>query len=222
MRQRAGLLTALALPAVLVAGCQVPTRSTAAFASARPNTPASTVRGLAVANDNARRISNGRLAFQLEAPAGDHTQTDVYTVKPNGSDLTALTTTPNENEFGPAWNATGTRIAFWRTPAPFGPGSIWTMDADGGGQQRLTTGLDARDPVWNPAGTRLAFTLVDATGFHIWSMPRTVAISGRSRRARPRTSSPPGRRMAPRLPLPAASNRATRVTSPSSTSPPVR
>jgi TolB protein len=170
MRHRAGLLTALAVPALLVAGCQLQTRSTTASAGAQLNTPASAVSGLAVVNDNARRISNGRLAFQLEAPAGDHTQTDVYTVKPNGSGLTALTSTPNENEFGPAWNAAGTRIAFWRTAAPFGPGSIWTMDADGSGQQRLTAGLDARDPVWNPAGTRLAFTLVDATGFHIWSM----------------------------------------------------
>ncbi len=141
MRPRATLLTALTLPALLLPF-----------------------------NGTARPISNGSLAFQLEAPAGDHTQTDVYTVKPNGSGLRALTNTPDENEFGPAWNATGTRIAFWRTPAPFGPGSIWTMDGSGGSQQRLTTGIDARDPVWDPTGTRIAFTLVDATGFHIWTM----------------------------------------------------
>jgi Tol biopolymer transport system component len=180
MRHRASLFTVLAVPALLVAGCHAPTRATMAAALAQPNTAASTVSGLAVVDDSARRISNGNLAFQLEAPAGDHTQTDVYTVKPNGSGLTALTNTPDENEFGPAWNATGTRIAFWRTPAPFGPGSIWSMDADGGRQRQLTTGIDARDPVWNPAGTRIAFTLVDATGFHIWSMR---ASDGGDRRA---------------------------------------
>jgi Tol biopolymer transport system component len=185
MRHRAGLLTVLVIPALLVSGCQASTRSTMAAATAPPDTPASTVNGLALVDDSARRISNGRLAFQLESPAGDHTQTDIYTVKPNGSGLTALTSTPDENEFGPAWDAAGARIAFWRTPAPFGPGAIWTMDADGSRQRRLTTGLDARDPVWNPAGTRIAFTLVDATGFHIWSMR---ASDGGDRR--PITSGP--------------------------------
>ena len=114
--------------------------------------------------------TNGRLVFQREAPAGDHTQTDVYTIAPNGSGLTRLTATPDHNEFGPNWNAAGTRIAFWRTPAPFGPGTVWVMNGDGSGQTRLTHGVDARDPVWNPAGTRLVFTLVDGTNFDLWSM----------------------------------------------------
>ena len=114
--------------------------------------------------------TNGVLAFQLEAPAGDHTQTDIYTIQPSGSGLKQLTATPDEHEFGPAWNAAGTRIAFWRTPAPFGPGSIWTMLPDGTGQRQLTTAVDARDPAWNPAGTRLVVTLVDADGFDLWTM----------------------------------------------------
>src|SRR3990172_9209589 len=71
--------------------------------------------------------ANGRLAFEHEAPAGDHTQTDIYSVLPDGSQLRRLTATPDRNEFGPAWDPSGTRIAFWRTPAPFGPGSIWVM-----------------------------------------------------------------------------------------------
>src|SRR5438876_10930477 len=82
--------------------------------------------------------SNGRLAFQRESPAGDHTQADVYTIRPDGSGLERLTATADQNEFGPAWNAAGTRIAFWRTAAPFGPGAIWVMDADGQHQQQLT------------------------------------------------------------------------------------
>ncbi len=114
--------------------------------------------------------ANGRLAFQREAPAGDHTQTDVYTIQANGSGLKRLTNTPNLNEFGPAWNAAGTRIAFWRTPAPFGPGSIWTMSANGLNQKRLTSNIDARDPVWNPAGTRIAFTSPTGGNFDLWTM----------------------------------------------------
>ena len=198
MKHRASVLTALAVPALLLAGCQAPTRSMSAAAIEQPHRPGATTSagdvaiapaaasdGLAVADDSPLRISNGRLAFQQEAPAGDHTQNDIYTVRPNGSDLRALTTTPDQNEFGPAWNATGTKIAFWRTAAPFGPGSIWMMDADGTHQSQLTTGIDARDPDWNPAGTRIAFTLVDATGFHLWSMR---ASDGGDRR--PLTSGP--------------------------------
>ncbi len=114
--------------------------------------------------------TNGRLVYQRETVAGDHTQTDLVTINPNGSGSRVLTNTPNQNEFGPAWNKAGTKLTFWRTPAPFGTGSVWTMNADGTSPHRLTTGIDARDPVWNPAGTRIAFTLVDATGFHLWSM----------------------------------------------------
>jgi Tol biopolymer transport system component len=113
---------------------------------------------------------NGRLAFQLEAPAGDHTQTDIYTIRPTGTGLKRLTATPNQHEFGPAWNAAGTRIAFWRTPAPFGPGSIWTMKPNGADKRRLTVGIDARDPAWSPSGARIAFTLVGSEGFDVWTM----------------------------------------------------
>ncbi len=114
--------------------------------------------------------SNGRLVFQLEAPAGDHTQTDIYTIRPGGSGLTRLTTTPNLNEFGPAWNAAGTRIAFWRTRAPFGTGSIWVMDAHGHHQKQLTHGFDARDPAWNPAGTRIVFSRSGRGNSSLWTM----------------------------------------------------
>ena len=114
--------------------------------------------------------SNGRLAFQLEAPAGNHTQTDIYTIRPGGSGLTRLTATPNLNELGPAWNAAGTRIAFWRTHAPFGTGSIWVMDAHGHHQKQLTHGFDARDPAWNPAGTRIVFSRSEKAGSSLWTM----------------------------------------------------
>jgi Tol biopolymer transport system component len=99
--------------------------------------------------------ANGLLVFEQESPAGDHTQTDVYSVSRNGTGVDQLTDTPNRNEFGPTWDPAGQRIAFWRTPAPFGTGSLWVMDADGTNQRRLTKGVDMRDPAWDATGTRL-------------------------------------------------------------------
>lgn len=101
---------------------------------------------------------NGRLVFQREMPAGDHTQADLWTMTPQGAGLRRLTHTPNRNEFDPQWNAAGTQIAFWRTHAPFGYGSIWVMNADGSDQRRLTRGIDARGPAWDPTGKRLVFS----------------------------------------------------------------
>jgi Tol biopolymer transport system component len=102
--------------------------------------------------------SNGRFVFTRERPAGDHTQTDLLSGTSDATDVVRLTATPGRNEFGPAWGPRGMRIAFWRTRAPFGPGSLWVMAADGSTARRLTHGVDARDPSWNPAGTRLVYT----------------------------------------------------------------
>src|SRR4051794_12578510 len=101
--------------------------------------------------------TNGLIAFEHEEPAGDHTQVDVFTVRPDGTGVTRITHSPNNNEFGPNWSPQGTRFAFWRTKAPFGPGNIWVMNANGSGGRRLTTGIDARDPAWNRAGNRLVY-----------------------------------------------------------------
>jgi TolB protein len=139
------LLAASASTALLLAGTAAPAR--AAFPGA-----------------------NGLLVFQREAPAGDHTQSDLYTIAPGGARLTRLTATPDRNEFAPAWNAAGTRIAFWRTHAPFGPGSVWIMRADGTHATRLTRGVDSRDPAWNPRGNRLAFTRISGSNSDLYSM----------------------------------------------------
>jgi TolB protein len=161
---------AMLVMSVLAAGCHVRTQRERAGPVAQPGTSTASTPGPSagtgadspMVHDAPIPHLNGRLAFQRG--------TDIYTAWPDGSGLTALTNTPSQNELGPVWSPTGTKIAFWRALLAGGPGSIWTMKGDGTLQGQLTSGIDARDPAWNPSGTRIAFTVADATGFHIWTM----------------------------------------------------
>jgi TolB protein len=108
--------------------------------------------------------ADGRIVFSYEAPVPDEhlTQADLYSILPDGTGLTQLTDTPHRMETQPAWNATGTKIVYSRSKAPFGPASIWVCDADGSHETRLTSGIDSRDPVWSPDGSRIAFSMFRA------------------------------------------------------------
>jgi Tol biopolymer transport system component len=100
---------------------------------------------------------NGRIVFTQESVAGDHTQLDVFTVLPDGTQVQQLSATDGRNEMNPVWSSDGASLALARSRAPFGPGSLWVMNADGSGKRQLTAGIDARDPSWNPTGTRLVY-----------------------------------------------------------------
>jgi dipeptidyl aminopeptidase/acylaminoacyl peptidase len=98
--------------------------------------------------------ANGKIAFSGNS--------GIEVVNPDGSGHATLAGGPNGN---PTWSSDGQRIAF--TSSRDGNSEIYVMNADGTGQQRLTTNsVGDGSPTWSPDGTRIGF----ARGDDIWSM----------------------------------------------------
>jgi hypothetical protein len=72
---------------------------------------------------------------------------DLYTVRPDGSDLRRLTA-DRSSEGRPVWSTRG-QIAFERD------GGIWAVRVDGSGLRRVA--VRGRTPDWSPDGSRLVF-----------------------------------------------------------------
>jgi TolB protein len=87
----------------------------------------------------------------------------IYLMDPDGSDQRNISNS-QADDLGAAWSADGTRLAFRRG------GDIWVMDAEGHGQQQLTTtGKDAQ-PTWSPDGNLIAFRSTRDGSEDIWVM----------------------------------------------------
>jgi Tol biopolymer transport system component len=101
---------------------------------------------------------NGRIAYNVceyNSTIG-FTTCDIWTVNPDGSGQTNLTNTPDVNEFGPAWSADGTRIAF--VEGFNGVNRVLAMNGDGTNVVPiLDTPSFQFDPSWSPDGTQIAF-----------------------------------------------------------------
>jgi Tol biopolymer transport system component len=69
---------------------------------------------------------------------------EIWSIEPDGSNLTNLTQTAKRNEYGPLFSPNGSRVAFTRerwSRRGLGTGDLWTMDPAGGAIFRLTDTL---------------------------------------------------------------------------------
>jgi len=118
-----------------------------------------------------------RIAF-TSARSGSE---DVWTLELAGGKLQRLTDAPGR-DFAPAWSPDGSGVAFvadravsWRDRLEVDPDlDVWLMNANGTGQQCLTTnqGTD-RCVSWSPDGTQLVYSASKRgdTGERLWVLP---------------------------------------------------
>jgi Tol biopolymer transport system component len=104
------------------------------------------------------------LAFESDA-AGN---SDIYTIKEDGSGLKQITTDTTFEGFAD-YSPDGAKIAFTRFQG--NNLDVWVMNADGSNQVRLTTDA-AEDGVssWSPDGTKIAFASTRGGNAQIWVM----------------------------------------------------
>jgi Tol biopolymer transport system component len=107
---------------------------------------------------------NGKIAFSVfhENPALGFGNDDIYTVDPDGTGVTNLTSSTARSESLPAWSADGTRIAFYSRHEPSSEDhtsdGIWIMNADGSEPHLvLAAAVYGGTLTWSPDGRKIAF-----------------------------------------------------------------
>jgi Tol biopolymer transport system component len=131
------------------------------------------LRIIGVTDGTIRTLTDGYDNFPSWSPKGDRIafnrladgDFDIYTIRPDGTDLRKLTTTPG-NDSHPAWSADGEYILFsssrfgFKDEAPLADipqpyGELFIMRADGSEQRPLTDNRwEEGTPAWQPSSTR--------------------------------------------------------------------
>lgn len=95
-----------------------------------------------------------RIAFQNKVEG----QTDIFTIKPDGTELTNLTNNP-ASESAASWSQDGSRLVFVTNRGEnLGQSQVYIMNADGSDQHPLTPQKGWQyDAAWSPDGSHVAF-----------------------------------------------------------------
>jgi TolB protein len=123
--------------------------------------------------------NTGRIAFEVEwGPNGDENK-NIYSIKPDGTNLLMLTHRQSGQSGQPTWSPDGTLIVFSAADETGGTAHIFSMVPDGGSVTQLTFGAGwAGAPVFSPDGRRIAYDwhlaedteaiyVMDAEGGHL-------------------------------------------------------
>ena len=141
---------------------------------------------------------NSKIAY-LKTTAG---ATDVWTMNPDGTGQTQLTTVgtvaaPSTAGGAIAWSADSSKLAFVVGPSPY---AIWVVNANGTGAHAITTPtssplFSAFGPSWSPDGSQILFIkngatleLMNADGSNIHPLNQHETFSSASLRTTAWTS----------------------------------
>src|SRR5918997_74455 len=95
-----------------------------------------------------------KIAFTIPITATDRA---IFTMNPDGSELSKVFDVPDAYDSAPAWSPDGRQIAFESDHD--GDMEIYVMHADGSNVHQLTdNGIHDEGPVWSPDGLRITFT----------------------------------------------------------------
>jgi len=100
---------------------------------------------------------------------------NLYTINPDGTNLTQITDTPNLSEKQPIWSPDGKKIMFSAIDLSalengVTTSDIYVMNADSTNLTRLTYGLNDTSPTWSPDGSQIAFVSLRNEKFQIFVM----------------------------------------------------
>ncbi len=113
------------------------------------------------ADDPAWSPDGQRLVFSrgstTTCPLPDSCGDELYTIKPDGSELTRLTNDP-AFDYQPVWSPDGSKIAFTRRDCGFCEDHIYFINPDGTGLTRITEpGKYYMQPNWSPDGAKIVY-----------------------------------------------------------------
>jgi Tol biopolymer transport system component len=107
--------------------------------------------------------ANGEIAFEGRGSLGS----DIFSIAPDGTNLSPLTETEGFNEFNPSYSADGSQVAF--DTDRDGNQEIYKMDADGLVETRLTNDSEIffsfdGEPAFSPDGSQIVFARTNQKG----------------------------------------------------------